>query len=523
MNLKICKCTRAIEMSKNFFKENKLLIFIFILSSLVPFVSTLESIYFGRIAFWFDPGRDFLLALQNFKNPTLIGQPSGLPGLFYGPYWIWFISIFTLFSKDPRVVSFLLLTIPYFTIFPYFLYKISKKWGIFVFISLWFLFISNFGGYASQIWNVNYTPLFLIIAVYCITIPSGLITKKKINYILGGISVGLVANFHLSLGIPTIAAFFLSLVLIYLLENKKNIIKLSKDFITKIFLFGIGVVVSFLPFFLFEARHDFVQAKTFLSALRNSIIYNTASVGQTGMNDQEILRSFFERFSNVLGIPSELGTPVFISLISLSLIVLIFRRKLVSVYEKRLLILLFTISIVLLASFIVNKNPIWEYYFTGTEVLFLLLIGFCFSKLSFGKYILIIFILLTIFSEIGGFRKMFKVNDYSNSDLGTKTFIVKSIFEDAGTNFYYYAYSSAIYTYEYDYLFGWKDEEEKNKKLNKESNLIYLIIPNVGSGVEEDFINYKAPNKKYTQIKKWDIPDGTSIYKMIKTGDEESL
>lgn len=176
-----------------------------------------------------------------------------------------------------------------------------------------------------------------------------------------------------------------------------------------------------------------------------------------------------------------------------------------------------------MASFIVNKNPIWEYYFTGTEVLFLLLIGFCFSKLSFGKYILIIFILLTIFSEIGGFRKMFKVNDYSNSDLGTKTFIVKSIFEDAGTNFYYYAYSSAIYTYEYDYLFGWKDEEEKNKKLNKESNLIYLIIPNVGSGVEEDFINYKAPNKKYTQIKKWDIPDGTSIYKMIKTGDEESL
>ena len=231
-------------------QPNKKLILLYVLVSIIPFVLTISNIYFGRIAFWYDPARDFLLALQNLQKPTLIGQPSGLPGLFYGPYWIWTISLWTLVSKDPRIVSFLLLTIPYFTIFPFILYKISKKWGIFIFLSIWFLFILNFGSYANQIWNVHYGALFLLLTFYFLINPSEKNYKKNIDFGLLGVSAGLLANFHLSFGIPLIAGVFISIFVIHFTENQRKLLESYLTIAKKLILYMLGVLITFTPFLL---------------------------------------------------------------------------------------------------------------------------------------------------------------------------------------------------------------------------------------------------------------------------------
>ena len=107
---------------------------IFSLIFILPFLASLKDILTGIIPFWYDPARDFLLALENLKKPTLLGPPTGIPGIFYGPYWIWLISIGMIFSKNPRFIVFLIQTLPYFTIFPLVLYKLTKHLGEKVFL-----------------------------------------------------------------------------------------------------------------------------------------------------------------------------------------------------------------------------------------------------------------------------------------------------------------------------------------------------------------------------------------------------
>ncbi len=496
-------------------RPNKKLILLYILVSVIPFVLTISNIYFGRIAFWYDPARDFLLALQNLENPTFIGQPSGLPGLFYGPYWIWLISLWTLFSKDPRIVSFLLLTVPYFIVFPFMLYKISKNWGTFVFLSIWLLFILNFGSYANQIWNVHYGALFLLFVFYFLVNPSERKYKKNIDFAFLGVSAGLVANFHLSFGIPLVMGVFISILILHFIENRKEPLRSFGIFLMKIILYLMGVFVSFFPILLFELRHNFIQIRTFLDAVTNSIIYKTAMVGQTGMSDNDIINSFFSKFTNFLGIPFEYINYVLIFLFFAAIFTPLIKKTNLKKEDKRLIISLLIISLVMLISFIHNENPIWGYYFIGVEIFFMLFTGLFLSKLSLGKYLILFFVIISIINHRDDLGKVFVRNNYSNSDLGTRTYIVDKIFKDSEKNFNYVAYSSAIYTYEYDYLFKWQDEINI-RNVNSNSDLTYVIIPKVNKEIEEDFINYKTPSKDFILVKKWEIPDGTKVYKMIK-------
>ncbi len=486
-------------------------IVIFIISSIVPLAIVLGDIYHGRIAFWFDPARDLLLGLHNLVSPTLIGQPSGIPGIFYGPYWIWLISLITLVSEDPRTVAFLLLTIPYFTIFPIFLYKISKQWGIFIFISLWLIFILNFTGYASQIWNVNYAPLFLSIAIYFgINSESYSNRKRMFYFFLTGLSIGLASNFHLSFGIPAILGF-----IVYFLINHMHMVE-TKKLSTTMSLYFFGVAFSFLPFFLFELRHNFIQTKIFLNALTNSVVYNTAVVGQTGMNDNEIFTYFFGRFSHLLGIRADFAMIFLILLLVVVVFRIILKKSQVSNIDRRLVVLILSISISLLLIFIFNRNPIWNYYFIGVEILFALFLGFAVHMLSIGKYVLIVFVCISLFARQNELRNLFTKNDFKVTDLGTQIHIVQTVFNDSETNFFYHAYNPAIYTYEYDYLFKWLGNNY-SKKIVSDSPLVYLIIPKVNSSTEKDFINYKTSGQNYEQLNVIDFPDGTKVYKFKRT------
>src|SRR3989338_7604981 len=103
----------------------KRILYIFLL--LVPFIIIIKPIFNGAIPFWYDPARDLLMAWDNLKKITLIGSTSGIPGIFYGPYWIWLLSIGVAISKDPRVVLFLIITLPYFIGVQLVIYFLNKS------------------------------------------------------------------------------------------------------------------------------------------------------------------------------------------------------------------------------------------------------------------------------------------------------------------------------------------------------------------------------------------------------------
>jgi hypothetical protein len=71
--------------------KNKLFWLIALISWVILAVINLYPIIVGNIPFWYDPARDMLSAWDNLHKLTLIGSTSGIPGIFYGPYWIWLL------------------------------------------------------------------------------------------------------------------------------------------------------------------------------------------------------------------------------------------------------------------------------------------------------------------------------------------------------------------------------------------------------------------------------------------------
>lgn len=497
-------------------KYSKLFLFALVV---FPFLLAVGNVFQGRMAFWFDPARDLTLAIQNLHHPTLIGQPSGIPHIFYGPYWIWLISLVLIFSRDPRLVVFFILTIPYFTIFPFVLYKFTKQFGVLVFGSLWFLFIINFIGYSDQLWNTHLGPLFFLLTLFFL-FKTSTVEKKRFLYVgLSGISSGLTANFHLSLGISVFAGSMVFLILNSIWEfraekqSKRSIIHLA---LTPL-MFLMFFMAIFAPFVLFEIRHGFLQTKSFLFAVENSIVYDSAVVGQTGLDYFGRVATFFQRFGTLLNINISLG---YISLFALSVEILIkwWKKKMKFTRdEKKILLLLITISSVIIATYLATRNPVWDYYYIGVEIIFVLFLAVFFKKTFVAPAVVIVALILTINPAIKLIGQSISHNANNTSDLSSEEQVVDSVYKDSGNNqFYYYAYSPEIYTYDYDYLFKYSSSESEKNKLDSNSNTVYLIIPSVSSGVRTDFIHYKTPDANYKTLKTWYSPNGTLVIKRRK-------
>src|SRR5438046_2413526 len=111
---------------KKLLKYHKKLTVLVFLVSFLPAIIIIYKTLSGSFPLWYDIARDLLSALANFQKPTLIGPTSGIPGVFYGPYWIWLLSFAQIFSHDPRIITLLVATIPYLFLFPFILFRFSK-------------------------------------------------------------------------------------------------------------------------------------------------------------------------------------------------------------------------------------------------------------------------------------------------------------------------------------------------------------------------------------------------------------
>ncbi len=488
----------------------------------LPLVIFSWAVFSGSINFWYDSARDLLMAWDNLKKITLIGSPTGIPGVFYGPYWIWLLSLGLLISKNPRIIDFFVTTIPYCLIFPFFFLRFRPLFGRGILILIWLFFIYSTGdGYATWLWNPNLATLLFLIMIYLLVFAD--FEKRQIasygKILLIGVFQGLILNFHMSLGIGVFFGtliFFISDFLIKLYFSKKNRFKIIVNRIYLVCLFLSGIIITFLPFFIFELRHGFNQTQALFKALTS---YG-AVVNLPGLSNKEILAIFFGRFGFILK-NNWLGLYL-LEIISLSYFLFLIWRKKSKLLEseKKLIVFLLSASFGILFIYLTARNPVWEYHFIGTEVIFLLFMAIVIKRITLLKIILLIYVIYLVSTSALSFVKNFKVNPYTSSSLVTKEHIVDTVHIDAKRDEYtVFAYSSSIYTYDYTYLFRWrynKDIAFDPGEINTDSSLVYLIIPKISKEQKEDFINYRTPNTKYKTIKNWQIPDGTLILKRMK-------
>lgn len=482
-------------------KNKPLLYIILALVYAMPLAIALSSLLLGSIPFWYDPARDLILALGNQQKISLIGQTSGIPGIFYGPYWIWFLSFALFISKDPRVVAFIVLTIPYFTVVPYVLYKLKKIWGSLISILLWLIFMTSFSAYSVQIWNPHLAPILCLLIIHIMTGRdyNKMKTRDYIKIFLGGILGGLLVNIHISFGLSLIVGTILFLIL---MNNRQKTVP----------IFILGVLVLFVPFFVFELRHGFNQIKV----LFDTIFSTTAVVNDaSNIHKKQIFIEFFKRLSLLLNIPEN----VTYVLSGAGLIYFFTHFKKVhfngSKTENNMGLYISILISALFGIYLTTKNPVWDYHFIGVEIIFLMLIGLFASKQLILKYALAIWTIIICVTPLYSFSKQLNSDPYKVSSLTTKEHIVKTVYDDAKENtFSVFIYSPATYTPDFDYLLMLEGEKRnKHSSNNRNTQLAYLIIPWTTEDLKADFIDNRTPNEIFSTASTWHIADETVIIK----------
>lgn len=460
-------------------KQMALMYVIFVaFTSIIP----LRSVVLGGIPFWYDPARDLLLAAANLHKLTLIGPPGGIPGIFYGPYWIWLLSLPMIITKDPRLIVLFAITIPFLILFPLFLWKMRKFLGIPAVFILWALFIANFDSYLTFPWSPYLVSLVFIVLAYLIT--------TNASAFLIGIVCALAPNFNFSFGLTVV----FGTAVYELLTNWRKFPR-----------FVAGVLLIYSPFIIFELRHGFMQTQAFIDTFVKSALYNSAMVGQVGIPKNEILSRLIAVPAGMLHLPPEIFIKVGAGLLILGI--------LKGLLRERLTWFLCSVLASLLLIYFSTKNPVWPYQFIGVETIFLLFFGLLMSKSRVLTILAGGVSLWLLISTFVSFVHPLVPNYLTLPTLASKENITRVVISDAkDISYRVFAYSPAIYTFDYDYLFGWLEKKPRPSDTN-----VYLIIPPATEAVQQDFIHYKTSDDAYQTVWEKKMPDGTIIVKRAKT------
>lgn len=487
------------------------------LGVLFMFYLTSRAIYFGAFPFWFDPARDLGLGLANLKKLSLIGHPSGgLSGVFYGPYYIWLISLAEAINKDPRWVWFAFAALPYFTLFPFMLSKFRKYSDIPTLLAFWLLFLLSFS-YYIQVWNPNPTPIMYLAAVYFATLVLFRTGRAFLFAFLTGIMAGLIANFHMSFGAALIVSFFLAFAADFFLQlgNKtKEKLSLLKNKALQFILYGAGVFVTYIPFLLFESRHGFNQIKIILANFVLGLTKGASLNIGAGIPKPEVAGVFFGQGGKLMHLPGIMLIALIVASFAFVLVRSKNRKKAFSPDEIRLMALVLLNALVVLFVFVTTKNPVYEYFFTGVEMFFLLFALIVFRKIPALRYLFIAFVLVVFLeranTEVAAMNKKSTLPNYA-----TKREAVDTIYRDnPPRQFTVFVYDPAIYTYDFDYIFNMYGEKygflpDRTKPGDRVS---YVVLPATkDTGALTSFTDYYTPSKEFITKKKWTMTDGTVI------------
>lgn len=450
-------------------------VFLFVLLVTISAIPSMLILINGTFPFWYDPARDLFSALANHQKISLIGPPSGIPGVYYGPFWIWMLSIVSLISLHPAIIIFLTLTLPYFILGPLILWKLKNILGLKTIFLFWGTFSIFYDKYFTQLWNPHPAPLIFLAVIYFVASGSAL---------LAGFFAGLLANFHMSFGIGIILA--------------------TTVFFWKKWRYFVGLAIPFIPTLIFETRHGFFQT----SALINAFLWHT-------YNDPLVL---FLKGLTPKQMLSELNniTFGFWWLIPIILIEIFVFKKTFSPVLKKIIIYLTICLFTVLTIYFTARNPVWPYHFIAVDLLITFLVIIFISKTKIWPAILSVFLLFTFGTKI--YTIISSPPDLLSANFSNRNYGVWSALKDAnGQPFSYVVYTWPLLetlSPDYDYLFllsGKKDKYIPNTPTT------YYFINSSDPKWGQEFLKeeFNKTNNTYKTIWEKEIPGKTLMVKRV--------
>lgn len=393
-----------------------------------------RNVFLGGMPFWYDPARDLTLAGDMFQKFSFLGQPSGIPGFFYPPHWLWWLFSWLHVSPDPRLVTFGAITLPYLLLFPLGLFLLRRHLASVGSLLVATVFVLLFDNYFTQLWNLNLAPLILLWIVVAF--------DRQKTWALGALCAFLV-SFDFALGIPvTIVGFFASL--------------------SQIIFFLLGAIIVFLPTIAFEAKNHGQQIGVLLKSVGHKVVGKIANQEINGLTKLEIFQKFLPAIAA--------------SVFSLTL-----QRP------ARLTIFLVATILATLVIFLLNSNPIWPYHFLGLELLLLLLVAKAVNPLL-HKFELPITLCLTVFLILKlVILQKTPDNIFNFDDLTTRRQVAEFILLDQAKTGNLCGFASFSATpfernYEFEYLLNFlaKQKHLVLPKINSnQANCVYVAFPKV--------------------------------------------
>ncbi|HJX59034.1 MAG TPA: glycosyltransferase family 39 protein [Patescibacteria group bacterium] len=398
------------------------------------------------LGFWYDQGRDALVIWDFLHKGKLflVGPTTGIEGIFRGPWYYWLITPFYLLGRGNPVWPAVFLAISSILAL-YILYKLGKelegKWtGILA------LFIGSFSYYVvtSSRWLSNPTPM-LLVSVALIWSIFKFIRGAKWGLPLISFLCAMAVQFGSAAEI-----FYLPATLIVLYWKRKNLPSIK--------IIGFSVIIFFLAFvpqIIFDIRHRGVL----LGAI-NKFLFEEKSFS---LSFWQILQSrsyfYYKMLSSKFWINGEgLFAPFFV----LCLYALVKNiNKLWQNPNFRVLTLFTLAPFVGMLFFQGNRGNVYEYYFTGYYLIFILFFSYLLvvlAKSVLGKAVLFCFLAVFVFLNSKDVSKYLatNVNEPTAVFLGNQKMALDWIYKDVGQDpFNVDVYVPPVIPYAYDYLFNW--------------------------------------------------------------------
>jgi len=437
-------------MRKKIFKKyinfENLLVFLILLASLAVRIYRIDQL----LGFYYDQGRDALVIWDLIHKGKffLIGPTTGIEGIFRGPWYYWLITPFYFLGKGNPVypsVFLSLTTVVSIYILYYLAKEISGKTAGIVAIIIASFSMSLV--YASR-WLSNPTPMFLISMLFVLNLYR-MLKKKKWAFPFATFLIGMAMQFG-----SAAEVFYIPFFIIFCIWQRKKLPNL-KIIIVGFIMFG----VSFLPQVIFDIRHGSVLSKNIV----NFIFVEKSFKFSFWQIAKERFPLYYDVFTSKIWASRKLFE---ISILFTSLFLLITKWKKYwkqDIFKATIILLLSPIFGMLF--FQGNYGNVYDYYFTGYYLIFVLLFSVAITSWTnniFGKIIIAIF----LFSFLN--VNIFSVRNYIISGidgpttiaLGNQLQAIDWVYKNAnGERFNVDVYVPPVIPYAYNYLFNWYGEK----------------------------------------------------------------
>ncbi len=428
--------------------------------------------------FGFDQGRDFLAAKSIVVDHklTLIGSEwgagsAGLTGLFHGPGYFYLLSgAFLLFRGDPYggVVFMFLLGLVTIALAFFIGRKLLGTLGGYVF-ALLIAICPPLIAQSRFFWNSYPSSPFIILAFYFVY--RSTLNRRNLDLFLSAFLSGFIYNFQTGIAVPLAVTFLLYSIFILRLRKLRQCLSLLG-----------GYLLAFLPFFLFEVRHNFQGLRGLFTYL-----FDHQKTQVTRLFLQRMLwdhlGAFFYNLSDSF---PKTPFPWWVLCATLLLPLLYFWYKEKTNALRLFLVYLFCLPIVTFLVFSPLRNSVYPYYLYALTFSYLFSFSYVFSRtlivrnplvLSLYSVLLVWFLLVSLVSAQGTYKS--DVKDYGgDAKIKGKIDAIDYIYSDAsGANFNLMIFAPPVYIYPYDYLLWWHGKQKYGFVPGSERHgIVYLLI-----------------------------------------------